>query len=536
MKKHNTVKVVLIVILLFLLLSWILPAAYYSSSYVEQGRIQMGLFDLVNYPFTSLSYFGYIALFIILVGGFYGVLNKIPAYHDFVEKLAAKLKGKEIFALSIISIILAFGVSICGLQIAFAIFIPLLVSLIFLMGYDKIVAALVIVGSMTVGLAGSTYATTNLSVLTKTLSLKTDYQIGVRFVILLVGIALVIFNTIMYIKKNKKAVAAEDAKSIAVKVTDEVMAEEIAKEEAKKEEKEEVEEKKTSSKKTSTKKSSTKKSTTKSSSKKSTKKTTSKNANKAALVDEDVIVANSGKHYNTVTFSILFGLLFVLMILAFIPWESAFGIKAMSTATDSVSKFKLFGFNIFGKILGTMNAFGSWTLVDLLLPLLLITIIFVIIYKVKLDDALDGFAEGAKKALLPACVVILLYTVLVLVTYHPFQLVIYKTILGSKFNIVTTTVTAILSSFFNFEASYVFQSVLPYYASVVTNSANYPLVGVIFQSMYGLTMLVAPTSLILMSVLSYLDVSYGEWLKKIWKLLLELFIILLIIFIILALI
>ena len=241
MKKHNIVKVVLIVILLFLLLSWILPAAYYSSSYVELGRVQMGLFDLVNHPFTSLLYFGfgYIALFIILVGGFYGVLNKIPAYHDFVEKLAAKLKGKEIFALSIISIILAFGVSICGLQIAFAIFIPLLVSLIFLMGYDKIVAALVIVGSMTVGLAGSTYATTNLSVLTKTLSLKTDYQIGVRFVILLVGIALVIFNTIMYIKKNKKAVAAEDAKSIAVKVTDEVMAEEIAKEEAKKEEKEE---------------------------------------------------------------------------------------------------------------------------------------------------------------------------------------------------------------------------------------------------------------------------------------------------------
>lgn len=527
MKKHNTVKVVLIVILLFLLLSWILPAAYYSSSYVEQGRVQMGLFDLVNYPFTSLSYFGYIALFIILVGGFYGVLNKIPAYHDFVEKLAAKLKGKEIFALSIISIILAFGVSICGLQIAFAIFIPLLVSLIFLMGYDKIVAALVIVGSMTVGLAGSTYATTNLSVLTQTLSLKTDYQIGVRFVILLVGIALVIFNTIMYIKKNKKAVAAEDAKSIAVKVTDEVMAEEIAKEEAKKEEKEEVEEKKTSSKKTSTKKSSTKK---------STKKTTSKNANKAALVDEDVIVANNGKHYKTATFYILFGLLFILMVLAFIPWESAFGIKAMSTATDAVSKFELFGFNIFGKILGTMNAFGSWTLVDLLLPLLLVTIIFVIIYKVKLDDALDGFAEGAKKALLPACIVILLYTVLVLVTYHPFQLVIYKAILGSKFNIVTTTITAILSSFFNFEASYVFQSVLPYYASVVTNSANYPLVGVIFQSMYGLTMLVAPTSLILMSVLSYLDVSYGEWLKNIWKLLLELFIILLIIFIILALI
>ena len=48
MKKHNTVKVVLIVLLLFLVLSWILPAAYYSSQYVDQGRVQMGLFDLVD--------------------------------------------------------------------------------------------------------------------------------------------------------------------------------------------------------------------------------------------------------------------------------------------------------------------------------------------------------------------------------------------------------------------------------------------------------------------------------------------------------
>ena len=47
-------------------------------------------------------------------------------------------------------------------------------------------------------------------------------------------------------------------------------------------------------------------------------------------------------------------------------------------------------------------------------------------------------------------------------------------------------------------------------------------------------MLVAPTSLVLMGVLSYLNVSYKEWFKNVWKLLLELFIVLLIIFIILG--
>jgi uncharacterized ion transporter superfamily protein YfcC len=52
--------------------------------------------------------------------------------------------------------------------------------------------------------------------------------------------------------------------------------------------------------------------------------------------------------------------------------------------------------------------------------------------------------------------------------------------------------------------------------------------------MYGLTMLVAPTSLVLLATLSYLKITYKEWWKAIWKLALELFVILLVIFIILA--
>ena len=150
---------------------------------------------------------------------------------------------------------------------------------------------------------------------------------------------------------------------------------------------------------------------------------------------------------------------------------------------------------------------------------------------------LDGFANGVRKALLPAFISVLIYTCLVLVTYHPYQLTIYKALLGigKGFNIVTTLFVSILASLFNGDISYVSQSVIPYYTSVVTNTDNYSIVGVIFQSMYGVAMLFAPTSLVLMGILAYLKVSYKDWLKTIWKLLLELFVALLIIFIILAL-
>ena len=403
------------------------------------------------------------------------------------------------------------------------------------MGYDKIVAALVVVGSMAVGLAGSTYATTNLSVLTQSLSLNTNYQVGVRFIILLVGIVLVMFNTYMYIKKNKNSFISEVSTSNASK-DDEVVAN--TKKADNNEKENDSKEKTTSAKKgSSTKTSTSKKTTTKKSTttKNSSKKSSAKkNPNKAAATYDNTIKLDTSKNAKIWPFNLFLIIMLVITILAFIPWSNAFGIDAMSKAKTSITNFKIFGFALFSKLLGNFNEFGSWTIVDLLVPLFLSMFIIAFIYKLKFDDIMDGFFEGAKKALLPAVIVILLYTVLVLVTYHPFQLVIYKALIGKKFNIVSTTVVALLASLFNFEPAYVFQSVLPFYVSVVTNTANYPIVGVIFQSIYGMAMLVAPTSLILMVTLSYLGINYKEWLKNVWKIFLEFLAVLLIIFIILA--
>ena len=515
MKKHNTIKVVLITMLVFLLLSWILPAAYYSGQYVDQGRVQMGLFDLFNYPLTALSYFGYIGLFFVLVGGFYGILYKIPAYRTFLERIVKIFEGKEKIALSIMVIVIALLVSVCGLQFGLALFIPFIVALILMMGYDKITAAMVTIGGAIAGLIGTTYAYTNTNILTSALALDSDFQIGVRWIILLVSVILVVFNVLMYvgIKKGTKTEKKE------VK-------------EVKEEKKEKVVAKKAPAKKAPAKKAPAKKST-----KKSSKK--GKNSNKAALIEEDVIIVPakvSGKH-KVWPLVLTFSLLFVLFVLAFMPW-SLFKVDAFDKATQAVQDFTLFKFPLFAKVLGTFNSFGNWSITDLFLPMGLVILVLALIYKVKLDDIFDGFIEGAKKALAPFVITILLYTVLVLVTYHPFQLVIYKAVLelSKGFNIATTIIVALLAPIFNSDVAYSAQAVVPYFTSIVTKTENYPLAGVIFQSMYGLAMLFAPTSLVLMGILAYLKVSYKDWLKAIWKLLVELFVVLLIIFIILALI
>ena len=547
MKKHNTFKVVLGTLLVFAILSWIIPAAVFQGTLQDQGRVQVGLFDIFNYSLTSLSYFGHYALYVIFVGGLYGVLNKIPAYRNLLDAMVKKVYGKEKIVLSVIMVLFAIIVSVYGIEIEMLLFVPFLVSFILMMGFDKMVAALAVAGSSLVGITGYTYALGKLNVLLSVLGLDIASDIYVKAMILLVGLVLLIFNTLLYISKNdttkiteikadKKKDAKVEEEKVAVKVEDKPEA------------------KKTTKKATTTKKSTSKTATKKTTTKTTAKKTTSKASrkdNKAAAKDDGVIVVKTNLSDDANAYIpasvelkqrvwpmvIVFVLATVIFLMAYFPWNSVFELDWFEVASQKVAEFELFGFPLFGKLFGTFQAFGGWQCYDLFFPLTFLTLILVLIYKVKLSDALEGFGQGARKALAPAGIIFVIYTILVLVTYHPFQTTLYEAILGlSKgFNVATTTVVALLAGLFNGDISYAFQSVLPYYVSVVTNTDYYSTIGVLYQACYGIVMFVAPTSVILMTTLAYLDIPYTKWLANIWKFVVEFLVIVLIVVAILVL-
>ena len=96
MKKHNLIKVVAITILVFVLLSWIFPTASYSSTQglVEAERVQVGFYELFSYPSLAMSYFGYIFVFVLMIGAFYEILSKTGAYRELVDRLVKQFKGR----------------------------------------------------------------------------------------------------------------------------------------------------------------------------------------------------------------------------------------------------------------------------------------------------------------------------------------------------------------------------------------------------------------------------------------------------------
>ena len=475
MKKHNTLKVVIITLLLFALLTWILPCATYQTEYTDLGRYQVGLFDILSYQSTVLGYFGYVALFVLVVGGFYGVLYKTGAYRRVLDSLVKKFKGKEVICLVVIMAVFAFLTSFAGLQLALLMLFPFVISLVLMMGYNKLAATAVTAGSVAVGLMGTTFSYNTTQVLQQYLSVELTDLIWAKIVLLVLGVVLLALFVLKFGKKasTKKIDDKEDFIPEEIKAT----------------------------------------------------KSKEKDKDKKHKIKVWPLV-------------LILDLILIVTILGFIPWNSAFGITLFDDVTTAITEFELFGFPIFGKILGAVSAFGYWSLLELITLMLLAIIIIKFVYKIKWNDIFDSFGKGVKKALAPALIVILIYTCLVLTTYDPYQLVIYHFILGltKGFNIFTTGLVVVISSIFNGDPLYAFYSVLPYFVSVVTDTNNYQLIAVIFQSLYGIVTLVAPTSIPLMLTLSYTNTSYKDWFKYIWKLLVALLVLAFIVFTVLLLI
>lgn len=463
MKKNNIFKVVCVTLLLVVLLTWILPTTtFYGGELTAGERAQVGFFDIFSYIGMLITNFGQIPAYILAVGGFYGVLHKTNGYRNLLDKIVQKYKDNEWIFLTLVMILFAVITSVAGLNIGLLFLFPFVITVILLMGYSKMTAALVTVGSVCVGVIGTTYSAHDLglSFMNQLLNVPASSEILYKIVILVLGLILLIVNTLLYARKHK---IDEPRKGFHYPETE----------------------------------------------------------NKKAKSWPIVLIMD---------------LALLIMILSFISWEDVFEVKIFANALTAIQDFKLFGFPIFAKLLGTVSAFGNWDVPELMALVLIATLFVALFCKVKLNDMFQAFGEGARRALRPAFMATLVYFIVVVAVYNPIDLTIVKPLmdLTKDFNVITTSVAGVISQLFSIEMYFsvypeMASATLPYVISLYSDSV-YSVIGVIWQAMSGFAMLFVPTSVVLVATLSYLKVSYFKWLKAIWKFLLELFAVLLIIF------
>ena len=187
---------------------------------------------------------------------------------------------------------------------------------------------------------------------------------------------------------------------------------------------------------------------------------------------------------------------------------------------------QLFDTNIVSRVFGNISEIGYFSNYDVCAILIIFSFLIAWIYSIKLDDFIDGFKEGAKRMLLPGIYVLfasIIFSQIVTSSNGNISLTISNSILKltSDFNIFTGAITGILGSFFYNDYLYLMNGL--YGTISLYNSSMMPFILTVFQSMFGIMMFILPVSIMLIGGLKYLEVSYKEWIKYIWKFLIQIF-------------
>ena len=455
-KKHSLLKILSILLLLLTLVSYILPG--------RDGIEQIGIADILsNYFSIVLQNFSYIVLFILTIGGFYGVLNKTPAYKKLLDNIVTSLKPLNRKVIYIIIIIFAAITALTGMTIPLFIFVPFVVSIILLLGYDKLVAMSATIGSIIIGYIGGIFVNfTNpntylVNTYEEFLGLENKFEnVFPKLLLLLVGMALLIYFVNKYIKNvEEKKVKYEFSN------------------------------------------------------------------NSELLIAE---VKGSYKDIKTWPLIVILSLTFAILVLGMVPWNGLFNITVFTKFHTWLIGLKIKDVAILPTLISSdLPALGEWSTTQNLLAsyvymamlLVFATLIIALVNKVKANEAIDNFVEGSKKMLPVVALITIAYTVLVCAYNNGFIEAIIESY--GKFNYVISSLLAFLGCILNVDTIWIMAGVFGNITSLITDESILGSVAVLFQGIYGIFTLVGPTSLILIIGLTYLDIPYTTWLKYIWR-------------------
>lgn len=502
-EKNTILKLLGIIVLYLGALSWVIPAATFQyGEFQSLGLERMTLFNLIDYPYLSIQFFLQPMLFIFAVGGLYGILSETGKFRNVLDKIVKKLKGKEEYfligsslTLTVVSALFAANVEKGGLygpNLVLFLIIPTISAIILLMGYDKMTAFLASFISPIIGIIGGIYSPAT-SYINEVVGSDYSTELIWKIALLVICYVLYLFVLLKQAKKSKERKIETDKDT---------------KEEA--------------------------------------------NKNNIPLIGEK----KQSKKASWPIMLIL-GLLILVMILGMFNWEKIFNITLFSDIHTSITEFEIGNHRIFNYLIAGITAFGTWTsLSEITVLTLAAALIISLIYKLDFETIITSFTKGVKQVLKPVIIMTLAYTIVIITAYNPFFMSITDWLINSLGGgiidalgkvsflsgamdvikqivyIIVCGLDTIISTILNIDILYVIQSGLPYLVSSYPEATNS--LAIITQSLHGLTLIIAPTSALMLVGLEYLGISYKEWLKTSWKLVLQLLAIILIVILIIV--
>lgn len=216
-RKINVFVLLLCILAIATLFTYILPAGEYArieadgrttvdaSSFKWIESAPVGMFDMIKAIHTGMVEAGNIIFFLLIIGGFFGVLRATGTVDVLIATMARKLATREKLLIPVVMLFFAVGGSLMGMAEETLAYLPLIIPLALALGFDTITGtAIVIVGA----LSGFTTAIMNpftVGLAQGIAELPMFSGIGLRlilfFIVYIVSV-LYIYRHAMKVKKN----------------------------------------------------------------------------------------------------------------------------------------------------------------------------------------------------------------------------------------------------------------------------------------------------------------------------------------------
>ncbi|WP_068315487.1 YfcC family protein [Polycladidibacter hongkongensis] len=200
--------ILFVLIILAAAATWLVPAGTYDrvlnpllerqvpvpGSYHEIPQQPQGLLAILQAPIAGLYDFHSgairaidISIFVLMIGGFLGIVSKTGALDAGLTRVLARLKGRETLMIPILMACFAAGGTIFGMAEETLAFYALIVPIMLRAGYDSLVGAAILILGAGIGALGSTINPFATVIASNAAGIPFTQGLGLRFLILIIG-------------------------------------------------------------------------------------------------------------------------------------------------------------------------------------------------------------------------------------------------------------------------------------------------------------------------------------------------------------
>lgn len=218
-------------------LTWIIPAGKYDRVMSEEvgrevavpGTYQVveakpqGFVDVMLAPTAGFynpdSYVANaidVALFVLFLGGFLGVMNATGAIDTGIRSAMRRLEGRELWMIPILMTLFAFGGTTYGMAEETLAFYAILIPVIIAAGYDAITGVAIVMVGAGIGVLGSTINPFATVIAANAASIPFTDGLTLRLVLLIGGLII----CAAYVMRYAKRVKEDPSRSVVAKQRD----------------------------------------------------------------------------------------------------------------------------------------------------------------------------------------------------------------------------------------------------------------------------------------------------------------------------